>query len=85
MGAGNLEAVGVVNPVLAHMGGIDEIGIFLIPALLAIYALRRSERQARKRAEAEAANSSEEGAVDERGSPVIVDEARGPEALPPPA
>lgn len=80
MGAGNLEAGGVVNPVLAHMGGIDEIGIFLVPALLAIYALRRAERQARKRAEAEAAHPSEESAV----TPAIVDEARGPEALPPP-
>ena len=38
------------------MGGIDEIGVFLIPALLAIYVLRRAERQARKRAEAEAAD-----------------------------
>ena len=45
----------MVNPVLAHMGGIDEIGVFLVPALLAIYALKRAERQARKRAEAEAA------------------------------
>ena len=61
MGAGNLEAVGMVNPELAHMGGIDEIGIFLVPALLAIYALRRAERQARNRAEAEAAA---EGVVD---------------------
>lgn len=85
MGAGNLEAGGVVKAVLAHMGGIDEIGIFLVPALLAIYALRRAERQARKRAEAEAANSSEDGAVDEHGSPVIVDESRGRETLPPPA
>jgi len=83
MGAGNLEAGGVVNHVLAHMGGIDEIGIFLVPALLAIYALRRAERQARKRADA--ANSSEEGAMDEHGSPAVVDEARGPKALPPPA
>jgi hypothetical protein len=65
MGAGNLEAVGMVNPVLAHMGGIDEIGIFLIPALLAIYALRRAERQARKRDEAEAAAAGESLAVDD--------------------
>jgi hypothetical protein len=51
----------MVNPVLAHMGGIDEIGIFLIPALLAIYALRRAERQARKRAEVEGAAADGEG------------------------
>jgi hypothetical protein len=67
----------MVNPLLAHMGGIDEIGIFLIPALLAIYALRRAERQARKRAVAEAAA--------EGGSPVAVDDASGTEAVPPPA
>lgn len=54
MGAGNLEVVGMVIPLLAHMGGIDEIGVFLIPALLAIWVLRKAERQARKRAEAEA-------------------------------
>jgi hypothetical protein len=59
------------------MGGIDEIGIFLIPALLAIYAFRRAERQARKRAEAEAAT--------EDGSPVGVEDASGTEAVPPPA
>jgi hypothetical protein len=65
----------MVISLLAHMGGIDEIGIFLIPALLAIYALRRAERQARKRAEAEAAAA---------GSPVAVDDSSGTEAVPPP-
>ncbi len=45
MGAGDLEAVRMVIPLLAHMGGIDEIGIFVIPALLAIYVLRRAERR----------------------------------------
>jgi hypothetical protein len=44
----------MVTPLLAHMGGIDEIGVFVVPALLAIYVLRRADRQARKRAEAEA-------------------------------
>ena len=64
MGTRDLEVVGVVIPLLAHMGGIDEIGIFLIPALLAIYVLRRAEKQARKRAEAEAAGEdAEAGAV----------------------
>jgi hypothetical protein len=72
MGAGNLEVVGMVNPVLAHMGGIDEIGVFLIPALLAIYALRRAERQARKRAEAEAT-----------GEALAVDDGTGSEVVPP--
>jgi hypothetical protein len=75
----------MVNPVLAHMGGIDEIGIFLIPALLAIYALRRAERQARKRAEAEAAAASDDGAAAEDGSSLAVDDATDTEAVPPPA
>ena len=66
----------MVNTMLAHMGGIDEIGIFLIPALLAIYAFRRAERQARKRAEAESAA--------EGGSPVAVDNASGTEGVSPP-
>jgi hypothetical protein len=43
------------------MGGIDEIGIFVIPAVLAIYVLRRAERQARKRAAEEAAAAGEVG------------------------
>ena len=72
MGTGDLEAVGMVIPVFAHMGGIDEIGVFLIPALLAIYVLRRVERQARKRAEAETADD-----------PVAVDDGTGPETRPP--
>ena len=52
MGTGDLEIVRMVIPLFAHMGGIDEIGIFVIPALLAIYVLRRTEREARKRAAA---------------------------------
>lgn len=36
---------------LAHMGGIDEIGIFVIPAVLAIFALRWAEKRARAKAE----------------------------------
>lgn len=80
MGAGDLEAVRVVNPVLAHMGGIDEIGIFLIPALLAVYALRRAERQTRKRAEAEAAAAS--GVVDHVSS-APTDNETGTRAVPP--
>ena len=81
MGAGDLEAVGMVNPVLAHMGGIDEIGIFLIPALLAIYALRRAERQARKRAEAAAEDGA--AAPDHVDSSVTVDDSTGTEPVPP--
>lgn len=32
---------------LAHLGGIDEIGVFLVPALLAFLALRWAERRAK--------------------------------------
>ena len=53
MGTGDLEIVRMVIPLLAHIGGIDEIGIFVIPVLLAIYVLRRTEREARRRAAAE--------------------------------
>jgi hypothetical protein len=67
----------LVNPFLAHMGGIDEIGIFLIPALLAIWVLRKAERQARQRAEAESAAETDDGA------PVAVDDGSGSEASPP--
>jgi hypothetical protein len=38
-----------MTPLLAHYGGIDEIGIFLVPAVLAILVLRRVERKARER------------------------------------
>jgi hypothetical protein len=38
--------------IFAHYGGIDEIGIFVLPAVLAILALRWAEKRA-KRAAAE--------------------------------
>jgi hypothetical protein len=38
--------------IFAHYGGIDEIGVFVLPALLAIIALRWAEKKA-KRAAAE--------------------------------
>ena len=63
MGAGDLEAVGMVNVLLAHMGGIDEIGIFLVPALLAVFALRWAEKRARKR------SASEGGIADDQSEP----------------
>ena len=71
MGAGDLEAFRMVIPLLAHMGGIDEIGIFVIPALLAIYVLRRTEREARKRAaaEAEAGEDTVSGRVEGDSNP----------------
>jgi hypothetical protein len=36
---------------LAHYGGIDEIAIFAVPALLAIFAIRWAERRSRRRHE----------------------------------
>lgn len=39
--------------ILAHYGGIDEIGVFVVPVVLALFALRWAERKARKRAEIE--------------------------------
>ena len=39
--------------VLAHYWGIDEIGVFVIPAVLAILLLRWAEKRARARREAE--------------------------------
>ncbi len=37
--------------VFAHYWGIDEIGVFVVPAMLAIVALRWAEKRAKKRAE----------------------------------
>jgi hypothetical protein len=39
-----------VNVIFAHYGGIDEIGIFVVPAVLAILALRWAERKAKRAA-----------------------------------
>jgi mannose/fructose/N-acetylgalactosamine-specific phosphotransferase system component IIC len=36
--------------ILAHYWGIDEVGVFVIPALLAIVALRWAERKAKRTA-----------------------------------
>lgn len=45
------SAILVPMVVLAHYWGIDEIGVFVVPALLAIWALRRAEKRARHRAQ----------------------------------
>jgi hypothetical protein len=37
--------------VFAHYWGIDEVGVFVVPAVLAIVALRWAERRARRKAE----------------------------------
>ncbi len=49
--------------ILAHYWGIDEVGIFVIPAVLAIVALRWAERRA-KRSVAEKDLEKTEGETD---------------------
>jgi hypothetical protein len=39
----------VVSPLLAHYGGLDEIGVFVVPAVAVILFLRWAERRARDR------------------------------------
>ena len=46
---------------LAHYWGIDEIGVFVVPAALAIWALRRAEKKARARAEVAENEHSSDG------------------------
>lgn len=36
---------------LAHYGGIDEIGVFVVPAVLALLVIRWAERRSRAKAE----------------------------------
>ena len=43
----------------AHQGGWDELLMFAVPALLAIYALRWAERRARRRADENAEETEE--------------------------
>ncbi len=45
--------------VFAHYWGIDEIGVFVVPALLAILALRWAEKRARGRSEEQADEESD--------------------------
>jgi hypothetical protein len=55
-----------VNVIFAHYGGIDEIGVFVVPAVLAILALRWAERRAKRAAaEKEAEPEMEAVSVDE--------------------
>jgi hypothetical protein len=49
-----------VTVILAHYGGIDEIGVFVVPALLAIWGLRWAEKKARRAAEDEEQTADEE-------------------------
>lgn len=56
-----------VVPLLAHYGGIDEIGIFVVPAVAVILILRWAERRAREKVEEEAdpeGGESESGRIE---------------------
>ena len=44
--------------VFAHYWGVDEVGVFLVPAVLAILLLRWVEKRARKRVEDEDGESA---------------------------
>lgn len=46
MGARGLDALGMVN-LFAHLGGIDEIGIYVVPVVVALLALRWVEKRAK--------------------------------------
>lgn len=51
--------------VFAHLGGIDEIGIYLIPILLAIAAVRWTEKRNRTAADERKSNGRNE--IEESG------------------
>lgn len=55
-------------PTLAHLGGIDEIGVFLIPVVLAILALRWAESRAKHKADSTQADASSRGRTPDSGS-----------------
>ncbi len=44
---------------LAHYGGIDEIGVFVVPAVAVILLLRWAERRAREREDHDDADETE--------------------------
>jgi hypothetical protein len=53
-----------VVPILAHYGGIDEIGIFVVPAVAVILILRWAERRARQKMEAEEGESADSDQIE---------------------
>ncbi len=40
---------GTVASILAHYGGVDEIGVFVVPAVAVILLMRWAERRAKQR------------------------------------
>ena len=55
--------------VLAHYGGIDEIGVFVVPAVAVILFLRWAERRARERSEDLDDGSNDHPAEIDRATP----------------
>lgn len=45
------KLVSMVDLILGHYWGIDEVGVFVVPALLALWVLRWAEKRARRKAE----------------------------------
>lgn len=43
----------MMGAVFAHYWGIDEVGVFVLPAVIALVALKWAERKARARSEEE--------------------------------
>ena len=54
--------------IFAHYGGIDEIGIFVVPAVLAILALRWADRKAKRAAAEKEAEPEMETVSGEEGT-----------------
>ncbi|HWL49781.1 MAG TPA: hypothetical protein VNT92_07875 [Acidimicrobiia bacterium] len=54
--------------IFAHYGGIDEIGIFVVPAVLAILALRWADRRAKRAAAEKEAEPEMETVSGEEGT-----------------
>lgn len=54
---------------LAHLGGIDEIGIYAIPVVLAIVALRWADKRARASAAERDGEQRSMGPRDPAGDP----------------
>lgn len=53
-----------MQEMLAHMGGLDEIALFVLPAAAIIFVMRRAERRAQERA----ANREHDADVEESGT-----------------
>lgn len=56
-------------PLLAHYGGIDEIGIFVVPAVAVILILRWAERRARHKLEVDGGEPGGQGDESDRIEP----------------